>query len=272
MIPMVEYLLKNTIEGRIKEIKKAPDKLDKVFRYLPKGYVDQIKRLFCMRDIPVIIGFPREPAQMPYYCIILGQELEGSAGLGMDIDEDFIEDDTGNASISCEVYYDLSSDKNCVDLVGAELPIALINGVFGPDGGRVNYLWDEAGKKLVITDEDIYPEDTLTVEYTYYTNGIESIGTMFNINYRIECWSDNGDLTVYMYHIVKYIMLQTRRALEDEGLVKGNLSGGDLEPVPEYFPSFVFRRTLIFGAMVDNTIESEFDVLQSVHVNSSITQ
>ena len=269
---MVEYLLKDTIRNGLNELKQHPDTVDKIFKYSSKEAISRIKQLICSKDIPIVIGFPREMAMMPCYCIILGQEMEEPIGLGMDIDDYFSEDDIGeNNFIRCEVLYDLKLDANYIELKDVDIP-NIVEGVFNSEGERILCKWDKCRKRIIIADENIRSGDFLAVEYSCYTNGVKSTGSMFNINYRIECWSDNGDLTVYMYHIIKYIIIQTRKKLEMHGLTKGNLSGGDLEPIPEYFPNFIYRRTLIFGALVDNTIESEFDVLQSVNVSVDVSE
>ena len=266
LIPMVEYLLQSVVRKGLNDIKQNPEQLDNVFRFLPSGEIENIKQRICSRPIPVIMGFPRDPAQMPCYSIILGQEMEEAAGLGMDIGDDFFDSELESSFLKCKVFYDMNLDRNYIELTDANLPVNEIEGVFDAVSKSIKHKWKKGENRIFITDESVNEGDMLTVSYEYYLNGVKSIGSMFNINYRIECWSENGDLTVYMYHILKYIMLRDRKALEGEGVTKSNLSGGDLEPVPEYFPNFIYRRTLIFGALVDNTIESEIDILQSVTV------
>ena len=41
--------------------------------------------------------------------------------------------------------------------------------------------------------------------------------TYMNSNYRIECWSDNGDLTSYMYVILKWCLWSSRQQMFDLG-------------------------------------------------------
>lgn len=95
------------------------------------------------------------------------------------------------------------------------------------------------GMDLGMTDEDS-PEYLELVEQdlTRYISG-----TYMNSTYRIECWSDNGDLTSYMYTILKWCLWSSRMQMMDLGWVNVSVSGTDLEPVPEYFPSFfIYRR------------------------------
>lgn len=73
-----------------------------------------------------------------------------------------------------------------------------------------------------------------------------------NSNYRIECWSDNGDLTSYMYTILKWCMWSSRRDMTSIGWVNIKMSGMDLEPVPDYMPVFIYRRTAQISLMYEN--------------------
>lgn len=76
--------------------------------------------------------------------------------------------------------------------------------------------------------------------------------TYMNSNYRVECWSDNGDLTSYMYIILKWCLWSSRQQMLDLGWVNIKLSGTDLEPVPDYFPFFIYRRALQVNLMYEN--------------------
>ncbi|MBR2492428.1 MAG: hypothetical protein IKB64_03025 [Paludibacteraceae bacterium] len=70
--------------------------------------------------------------------------------------------------------------------------------------------------------------------------------------YRIECWSDNGDLTSYMYTILKYCLLSSRVKMLKDGFKLPKLTGTDLEPVPDYIPVFVYRRALMISFRFEN--------------------
>lgn len=77
-------------------------------------------------------------------------------------------------------------------------------------------------------------------------------GTYMNSNYRIECWSDNGDLTAYMYIILKWCIWSSRQQMLDMGWVNVKVSGTDLEPVPDYFPIFIYRRAAQLSLTYEN--------------------
>jgi len=74
----------------------------------------------------------------------------------------------------------------------------------------------------------------------------ELLEIMYSSSYRAEVWSDNGDLTVELYHLLKWALLAGRNELIRQGLFNQKLGGTDFEPAPEYFPIFVYRRALTF--------------------------
>lgn len=61
---------------------------------------------------------------------------------------------------------------------------------------------------------------------------------------RCEVWSDNAVITSFLYAITKYCLLATRKEFEEENIILSSLSGGDLEPIPDYINFFVYRRAL----------------------------
>ena len=86
-------------------------------------------------------------------------------------------------------------------------------------------------------------------------------GTWMNSTYRVECWSDNGDITSYMYVILKWCLMSSRMQMLRMGWINPTFSGTDLEPVPDYFPLFVYRRALQLNVMYTNLY---FDTLEGI--------
>lgn len=94
--------------------------------------------------------------------------------------------------------------------------------------------------------------------------------TYMNSNYRIECWSDNGDLTSYMYVILKWCLWSSRQAMLNMGWVNIKVNGTDLEPVPDYMPVFIYRRAAQVNLMYENLyyediagLESYLDIIEN---------
>lgn len=83
--------------------------------------------------------------------------------------------------------------------------------------------------------------------------------TYMNSNYRIECWSDNGDLTSYMYIILKWCLWTSRQQMLNMGWVNIKVNGTDLEPVPDYMPVFIYRRAAQINLMYENLYYEELE-------------
>lgn len=97
---------------------------------------------------------------------------------------------------------------------------------------------------------DDYEDDEIDVDDI--TSQYALAGIYVKATFRLECWSDNGDLTTYMYTLLKWCILSARHQMLDKGLVDISISAGDLEPVPDYFPAFVYRRSLMVTFNYEN--------------------
>lgn len=65
-----------------------------------------------------------------------------------------------------------------------------------------------------------------------------------NAQIRVEIWSDNAVMASLLYAIAKYCFLRAKTRLVKKGILLPTLSGGDLEPVPDYLPIFIYRKAL----------------------------
>lgn len=112
-------------------------------------------------------------------------------------------------------------------------------------------------------DEEIMGMD-LEVNYHVDTIYVDS-------TYRIEVWSDNSDLAVYMYILAKWAMLVSRKEMLENNFLLPKVTGADLEPVPDYFPVFVYRRALMLNFQYENQFyedEEQVETINGVIYNS----
>ena len=86
--------------------------------------------------------------------------------------------------------------------------------------------------------------------------------TFMNATYRIECWSDNGDLTAYMYAILKWCLWTSRLEMLQMGWNNIRVEGTDLEPVPDYMPVFVYRRAAQLILTYDNLYQENLEQMK----------
>lgn len=115
------------------------------------------------------------------------------------------------------------------------------------------FLNSEEQENMAIGDvfETFYLEDEEMEEF--------QMGVLMNFNFRIELWGDNPELVTYLYYLIKFIILSNRKAFSEHGIINPTMTGGDLEPLPEYFPVFVWRKAVILRGKVENSYTTDFE-------------
>ena len=191
MIPLIDDYLRDLMIHRLNWLKNHSDQIPKIFGTLGKrSSLKNLTNYVKNNDIKVLLGYPKEPNQLPCYVLTLSGEEEISTGLGDNIDENLYDDDN---------------------------------------------LYD---------DEDFH---------------IDVIN--MSASYRIEVWRDNQDLATYMYILAKWALFVSRHEMLKNGLVIPKIIGGDLEPVPDYFPLFVYRRVVSVSFQYENEFyETEYEI------------
>lgn len=237
-ILVVESFLKSIIDAALKDCIQDVSIVDNILRHFDPEIVERFKQMLVSDNdyIGVTIGFPRPNSHLPTYCILLGGEQEQVEGIGNDGAEWEVEaDDTETVDLELDADGNIklmSPMSKVIELSYAGVPIA--------DYEVVDY-----SRGIIRVNDASYVEgDILTLEYRPMIAMAEE-STLFRSQYRIESWSTNGDVAVCMYHLVKHILLKNRLKLTSEGLRQQSISGADFEPMPKYFPEFVYRRALI---------------------------
>ena len=69
--------------------------------------------------------------------------------------------------------------------------------------------------------------------------------------YRFSVWSELPQLTLSIFYILHYILINTKGLLVSVGIRESIMGGGDLEPAPQYFPTFVYLRVLTLTALAE---------------------
>jgi hypothetical protein len=202
---------------------------------------------------------------MPCICILLSNEEETEMGLG-----DYGEDEDGNIlqyTEELEVVSTIGADYSFPYIKLTNLPVVevtqITNTTLNTDIEPDEYYVEDPDKGIIAIASGVAEHgDTVTVTYTYRQTVIEQMEVLYESNYRLEVWATNGDLTVELYHILKWALLSGRNALiENYDIFRQRLSGADFEPVTNMFPDFVYRRALSFWCQFSVTTpdeESEF--------------
>lgn len=266
MIPLVENVLTEIIEARLKFVRENIDIVDKIFSNATLTLRNRLKEYLAGGKVKVLRGYPMDRTTLPCYVIMLGGEREQEKALGsiFDDEESF---DVENISEVQTIF--LHEGFNVIQV--KHRPLFTINsisydGVPIDDFEVINY-----NLGLVrINSEHITEGSEISLNYAYKSQGYEVQGSMFNTQYRIETWTNNGDLTVMLYHLLKWIILSSRDYLELKGLAVQTVGGLDFEPAPEYYPEFVYRRALTFECVTQNSFDVEFFYIQNIFAKGGI--
>lgn len=266
MIPILEDRLKQLLESEVAKIRANPEILDQVFNSSSKP-VGKLKEYLRNPDkiLKVVNGFPMEAHQLPCFTVILGGESESPEGLG-DIDDE-VEDSELLVDVEEEVEVSVDS-KGRKFLQASKVPVREVISIT-PVGDGVPVSWSSSGVdsgKIQVQSRVLTGGGLYKVKYKYAT-GL-SVGEVyqFDVNYRVEVWGANSELVVMLYTLLKYVILSNKTRLTNEGWRNLVISGTDFEPVPEYFPVFVFRRTLMLNAKIINTVEVPCEVVEAINV------
>lgn len=265
MITLVEDVLTEVIETRLKWLKSNVDIVDRIFRGASVTNRNRLKEYLKGDTIKVMRGFPVDRTYLPSYVILLGAEREATPVLGSYLGDDEGTFDLGEANEVLRVQR--HDGMNAVKV--SHKPIFQINSVTYQ--GEVydlecEILDEKRGLVLLDFPVNLEVEDTVEINYVFKDSGTEEYGTYYNSQYRVETWTENGDLTVILYHLLTWIFLCEREKLAEAGLVAQNLGGMDFEPAPEYFPAFVYRRAFTFECTLEKSYEVDYKFISEIDV------
>lgn len=270
MIPLVEDILLETIQNQLKVLRANVDIVDRIFAQATVSTRTKLKEYITNNQIKVMRGFPISQAQLPVYSIVLGAETENVEAIG-NIFGDFTEEyEFRQTESNLEVklldgYYVVETPhKPLINVVSV-----FYNGVVY-DESYLEILDDIRGIVRLLIPIDTSSSSNVILTYVYKTIGYLREGTMFHAQYRIETWTNNGDLTVSLYHLLKWIFLSKRLDMAEKGLVVQNLGGLDFEPAPEYFPEFVFRRALTFECQIEAVVEIPHGFIEGITISDDV--
>lgn len=255
---LVEDLITEIIESRLKFLKDNVDIVDRIFQTSSISLRNKLKSYLKSNQIKVVRGFPRDQSMLPGYVILLGAEREEQQSIGDFLDEDVdifeVEEETEDLPIKSHGgFFVVQTEKKPIN----EITSIYYNGMTHFDGFEV--LDEQRGIVSLHFPIDLDISNTVEIIYSRKTTGTENYGTLFMSQYRVETWSENGDLTVLLYHLLKWMFILDRGKLAEKGLVKQSYGGLDFEASPDYFPTFVYRRAMTMDVSYEYVIPVEFE-------------
>ena len=91
------------------------------------------------------------------------------------------------------------------------------------------------------------------------TDRIERMGSIFKVNYQLDIASSSSEGVIYLYNIVKAIFFVANKLMISQGFLANiKMSGSDLAPMLEGYPTLVYRRALSLE------FEYAFDVFREI--------
>jgi hypothetical protein len=114
---------------------------------------------------------------------------------------------------------------------------------------------------IKIIDADAYTDIYMDTLRAALNLGNVMEEAFINNNYRIECWSENADLTLIMYNILMWNVLRYRTYFETTwGLLEQRLEGGDISPQTDLYPAIVYVRALMYSCKTIEIYPREGDL------------
>lgn len=275
MIPLVEDYLSELIQGRFDDLKINPSKIPKILS-VSEERANMLSAYLAVTPVKVIKGYPRTPAQLPCICILLSGEQETQDGLGDYGDDsdstivthtEIVNVQFNNAGILSMPYIEVTNKP--IDSIASISYVGSGQGLHPED----YYIEDESRGLVAFPSADVDDGEALSITYDYVLSSYSGIRSLWESNYRIEAWTQNGDMTVDLYHLAKYAMMYGRDWLSSvHNIFSQKLSGADFEPAPSYFPEFVYRRALSFWCQFNASVPTtNDDYIQSVDITESFT-
>lgn len=239
MILVIEDALSEILVSGFKDLQANPSQVTDVLS-MDANKLQSLQTVLSTTPVKIIRGYPRVPTVLPCIAIMLSGDEETEIGLG-DVSDD--EDITVNSAT--DILTEVHKDTNGQYLQLTNRPVAEVTSYLDSQGLPIEYSYTnfQLGKIYVSN----IPSFPVTVIYDYNSLCTENIEALFDSNYRLEVWTMNGDLTVQLYHLLRYIMLKNRPQFLSLGLMIQRMGGSDFKPVTSFFPDFVYTRVLTFS-------------------------
>jgi|2_EtaG_2_1085320.scaffolds.fasta_scaffold06598_2 hypothetical protein len=201
-----EIIIQRALVDGIRKIRGSSWKSDQLFKSAPQDYAQQFFKLIQNTPIDITMNYPREDSQFPCVCILLRAEEETDILLGDLLSTGY--DVTSGLLGSNEFFYtegDTSTTFSSYDSMESV--------------GEPPRLFDRK--------ERIYKEVR---------------GSGFSCSYLLQVMTDDQNFTVFLYHLIRYIVLSNISVFSTNGMHQLRLSGTDFLPQASQQPNFIFMR------------------------------
>ena len=224
-----EVIIQRVLVDGIRDIRNSSWKSDQLFKSVPQSFAQEFYELLTKTPIDVTINYPREDSQFPCVCILLRAEEESQIMIGDLLSSGY--DENSGLLGSGEFFFNdgESSSNNKYE-----------------DGGLVG-----DPRKLFKTDTPTYKEVK---------------GSGYSCSYLLQIMTDSQNFTIFLYHIIRLIILSNIHTFTANGIHELRLSGTDFLPQAAQQPNFIFMRGINVNFMyfVDHFLVEGDPALESV--------
>lgn len=268
MFVVADEVLSTLINNALQSLKSDQTVLDRVFMNARDSVRAELKNYIAQNSIQVTRGYPQDPTRLPAYVIVLGSEREETEAFGSFLgdEDDYTEITTYTETVKIQTSGTFTGFtvthrpiQNIVQILYGGIDQTAGGSIIDAQHGTVSFGTPDMNSK------------TATVQYQAITTSMELYGTLMNSQYRIESWSNNGDLTVLMYHLLKWIVLSNRDALYTNGLFRVTIGGTDFEPVQLPTPLNIYRRALTIDMSSEARWEQKYNFISTIHSSMNMT-
>ena len=223
-----EIIIQRVLVDGIRQVRSNSWRSDQLFKSVPQSFAQGFSDLLQKTPIDITIGYPREDSQFPCIAILLRAEEETDILLGDLLSAGYT--DTSGLMGSGEFFF-TEGTSTSDSSYGSEFSVG--------DPRR------------------IFDRDSRTYK--------EVRGSGQSSSYLVQIMTDDQEFTIFLYHVVRFIILSSIPMLTENGIHQLRLSGTDFLPQAAQQPNFVFMRGInmnflyfaeYFAVEGDPTVES----------------
>ena len=206
-----EIIIQRVLVNGIRKIRNIPWKSDQLFKSVPQSFAQQFYELVSNTPIDITINYPREDSQFPCIAILLRAEEETDMFLGDLLSAGY---DNTDSLFGSEGFFYTKNEGTSTETYG-------LTDLLG------------SGNKFEDTPK-IFDKSVQTYK--------ELRGSGQSCSYLLQVMTDDQDFTIFLYHMIRYIILSGIPTFTANGMHQMRLSGTDFLPQASQQPNFIFMR------------------------------
>ncbi len=102
--------------------------------------------------------------------------------------------------------------------------------------------------------------------YDASATNLRRLGSEYEVTYHLHVIAGHQDEVIFLYSVIKALLLSQRPLLEAQGLIALRISGSDFAPRTEYLPNEVFQRMMVLTFIYPFSFLQEQEVASEVRV------